>query len=124
MIVMIHIIIMVLVGCSLVSADDKTKAFIPGTYIRFSNNEFGKEYDTLIISFQNSSADEYKIIRKWKYEREADGNKMEPEYKRKVTTAIYDPLHKLLEETATGKIYSIDPIAKCLFNGPAKYQKL
>lgn len=124
MIAMIHIIIMVLAGCGLINPSDRVKVFIPGTYIRFSKNEFGNEYDTLIISLQNSSAGEYKIVRKWKYERAVDENKTEPEYHIKTTTAIYDPAHQLLEENGTGKMYSIDVKANCLFNGSNKYQKL
>jgi hypothetical protein len=103
---------------------DEIKNFIPGTYIRFSKNEFGKEYDTLIISLQNPSANEYKIVRKWKYERQIDGEKMQPEYKIKTIRVIYNSDHKLLQEPVSGKIYSIDVYTKCLFNGPNKYQKL
>lgn len=118
------LIVMIFLSCGIVNTKDKVRESIPGTYIRFSEYEFGKEYDTLSISLQNSSEGKYKIIRKWKYEREMKGNKTRLEYKRKVTTAIYDSMHKLLQETGTGKIYSIDIVAKCLFNGPAKYYKL
>lgn len=123
MIVMIHIT-MALAGCGLINPSDRVKVFIPGTYIRFSKNEFGNEYDTLIISLQNSSAGEYKIVRKWKYERQANGETIDPEYKIKITAAIYDSKHKLLQEMSTGRIYSVDVSSKCVFNGPVKYQKL
>ena len=124
MVVMIHIIIMVLAGCGLINPSDRVKVFIPGTYIRFSKNEFGNQYDTLIISLQNSSADEYKIVRKWKYERKVNSKPIDPEYKIKITSAIYDPKHKLLQEISTGRIYSVEVSSKCVFNGPVKYQKL
>jgi hypothetical protein len=116
------LLVAVILGCR--DKPDPVQEFIPGTYIRFSQHEFGNEYDTLIISIQNSSADEYGIIRKWKYERVVDGQKLQPEYKRSVTTAVYNSKHKLLREYETGDIYSFDVREKILFNGPVKYQKL
>lgn len=122
--VLFFMIVVIGAGCGWKASPDKTRNFIPGTYIRFSTTEFGKEYDTLVISLQNPSADEYKVIRKWKYERMTDATTMEPEYRKKVTTVIYDPEHKLLREPGSGKVYSIDIQKKCLFNGPNKFQKL
>jgi hypothetical protein len=98
--------------------------FIPGTYIRFSNHEFGAEYDTLVISSQNKTALEYKILRKWKYERVLDGEKIAPEYKRSFTSGIYNDKQGVLKENETGDTYSFDVKQKVLFNGTVKYQKL
>lgn len=120
-----HIIILViLVGCGLMKTGDKIKSFIPGTYIRLSKNEFGKQYDTLTISLQNPLANEYKIVRKWNYERIINGGKLIPEYRKKESSAIYDPVHKLLQEFSGREIYSIDVKGNCLFSGPNKYKKL
>lgn len=119
-----HIIILFLYGCGLLKTKDQVQEFIPGTYIRFFKQEFGTEYDTLVISVQNQTADEYRILRKWKYERVLDGQKIEPEYKRSFTSGIYDAGHKLLRENETGDFYSFDPGQKLLFNGAIKYQKL
>mgnify|MGYP001412525921 CR=1 FL=1 len=103
---------------------DPVREFIPGIYIRFSQHEFGHEYDTLVITPQNKSAGEYAILRKWKYERVLDGIWLEPEYKRTKTTGLYNTQHKLLRETESGSIYNFDVTEKILFNGPVKYQKL
>lgn len=119
-----HIIILLFIGCVLRNSINKDRAEIPGTYIRFSQQEYGTEYDTLVVTLQNSLSNEYKIVRKWKYERVLDGGKIEPEYKRTITTAIYNEDYKILRETETGDIYSFDFTAKILFNGPVKYQKL
>jgi len=111
------------IGCGLISKKEQIQSFIPGMYIRFSEHEFGKEYDTLIISLQSGAANEYRIVRRWKYERQV-GRKMEPEYKMKASAAIFDAMHNLLQEISTGRIYTVDVSAKCIFSGTVKYKKL
>ncbi|WP_276502901.1 hypothetical protein [Terrimonas pollutisoli] len=118
---LIHLVLLLLAACS---SQDEMQTFIPGTYIRFSQHEYGTEYDTLVITPQNKTANEYKILRKWKYERVLDGSPIEPEYKRLTTSGIYNTKHKLLQETETGDMFSFDVRGKLLFNGPTKYQKL
>ena len=123
-ILLIHLLAaVILYGCREFKRDP-VQAFIPGTYIRFSQHEYGTEYDTLVITLQNGSADEYKILRKWKYERVLDGKPVEPEYKRTATTAVYNKGNRILQEIETGDTYSFDVRENILFNGPIKYQKL
>lgn len=117
-------LIFLLYGCSFMQAKDEIRDFLPGTYIRFSQHEFGTEHDTLVISLQNESAGEYKIVRRWKYERVLDGKAIEPEYKFTTTAGIYHSGRKLLQERETGDFLSFDVTEKLLFNGPVKYQKL
>ena len=122
----IHLLALLVIACScqLKKAKDEVMDFIPGTYIRFSQHEYGTEYDTIAISLQNNSAKGYKIVRKWKYERVLDSQPVEPEYKRVTTAAIYSTKNKFLRETETGDIYSFDTKENLLFNGPIKYKKL
>ena len=122
-IILLLILLIVLYSCR-EWKPDTVREFIPGTYIRYSQHEFGHEYDTLVITPQNKSAGEYAILRKWKYERVLDGVWLEPEYKRTKTTGLYNTRHKLLRETESGTIYSFDVTEKILFNGPVKYKKL
>lgn len=110
-------------GCGLIRKKEEIQRYIPGTYVRFSEHEFGRECDTLIISLQNSSVNEYKIVRRWKYERVVDGHKIMPEYKIKVSVAIFDPGRKLLQETGSGRIYTFESSGS-LFSGAVKYRKL
>jgi hypothetical protein len=123
-VLLVHIVALVIYGCGLAKNKDEVEEFIPGTYIRFSQHEFGIEYDTLVISLQNQSTLEYKILRKWKYERVLDNQKIEPEYKRSFTSGIYNDKNGLLKENETGDIYSFDLKQKILFSGPVKYHKL
>ncbi|MEP7374582.1 MAG: hypothetical protein ABI675_14405 [Chitinophagaceae bacterium] len=122
---LLHIIAtLFLCGCNALYTADEVKEFIPGTYIRFSQHEYGTEYDTLVISLQNKSAGEYSILRKWKYERILDGKPVEPEYKRTTTSGIYDINQKLLTETQSGDLFSFDSEQNLLFVGSSKYRKI
>jgi hypothetical protein len=100
------------------------REFIPGTYIRYSVHEFGHEYDTIVITLQNETADQYSILRKWKYERVLDGVPLAPEYKQVFSTGYYHENKKLLEVIKSGEVYSFNPQQRKLFNGKINYQKL
>lgn len=103
---------------------DEVKEFIPGTYIRNAETEFGKAYDTLVITMQNKSANEFKIQRKWRYERVLDGKPIPPEYKVTETSGIYDGDKKQLQETETLEFFTFDAENKLLFNGANKFTKI
>jgi hypothetical protein len=113
---------MFLFSCGLIRKKEDVQSNITGTYIRFSEHEFGREYDTLIISLQNASANEYKVVRRWKYERMVEGRQL-PEYKIRVAVAIFDIRRKILQETVSGRIYTVESSGN-LFSGSVKYKKL
>ena len=121
--IMLFFFLVAIVSCTN-SLPDGVKNFIPGTYIRFSQHEYGTEYDTLVITFQNSLANEYRIVRKWKYERVLDGNRIEPEYRRTETSGIYSVKNKILQESETRDIFSFDVKRNLLFTGSTEYQKI
>lgn len=106
------------------SSKDETMEFIPGTYVRAGQNEFGKEFDTLVISVQNLAAKEFKIQNRWHYIRQAEGDANVPEYKVKETSGIYNTETKLLEEAETLDHYSFDIKAKVLFDGTNQFKKI
>jgi hypothetical protein len=110
-------------GCTSAESD-VIKEFIPGTYIRSAHTEFGKEYDTLTISLQNKPANEYKIQRRWKYDRVLDGKPIEPEYKVTETSGLYDGEKKILQETETLEFFTFDIEKKLIFNGANKFTKI
>ena len=113
----------VLFGCSS-SESDAINKFIPGIYIRNAETEFGKAYDTLVITLQNKSAKEYKIQRKWRYDRVLDGKPLPPEYKVSETSGLYDGEKKVLQETETLEFFTFDVEKKMLFNGANKFTKI
>lgn len=118
------VLLLVAIVSSCNSAKDEIAGFIPGIYVREGTNEFGKEYDTLVISIQNKEAKQFKIVNKWLFARQVDGETKEPEYKVKETSGIYNPDSKLLEESETLDHYSFDVKEKVLFDGTNKYQKI
>lgn len=124
MLIAISIFVFVALGCGLISFPDRTEDFIPGTYIRFSSHEYGKEYDTLVITLQNESAHEFKVTRKWRYERELDGIAIEPKYQRQSSTGIYHSSDKVMQDTESGTLYTFNIKEKLLFNGDIKYKKI
>ena len=111
-------------ACNNSSIESSLKGFIPGTYIRYSQHEFGSEWDTLTISVQNETTNEYIILRRWRYERILDGKSIEPDYKKQTAPAVFDNNTQRLKTTVTGDSYSFDLKHQLLFSGTTKYQKL
>src|SRR5258705_6181013 len=103
-----HVAVLLLCSCGLLKTKDEVEEFIQGVYIRCSQHEYGTEYDTIVISVQNRSANEYHIVRMWKYERVLDGIKIEPEYKLTEASGIYYSKNKILQDTEAGDILSFD----------------
>ena len=114
---------LIISSCS-TSSKDETMEFIPGIYVRTGQNEFGKEFDTLVISVQNATAKEFKIQNRWHYIRQVEGEANVPEYKVKETSGIYNTETKLLEEAETLDHYSFDIKEKVLFDGTNKFKKI
>ncbi len=117
------LVLFLLAGCSS-SESDAIKEFIPGTYIRSSQNEFGKAYDTLVISLQNKSASQYQILRKWRYDRVLDGKLIEPEYKQEKNSGIYNPEKNVMQETETLELFTFDIERNLLFHGTNQFTKI
>jgi hypothetical protein len=110
-------------GCRDYKAD-QLKTFIPGTYIRFSHHEMGREWDTLVLSLQNEGAGQFRIEKKWKYERQLDGQVLEPEYKKSVSAGIYDIKDQLLRDEGTGATFTFDSKRNQMFAGAIAYKKI
>ena len=115
---------LLLIGCGESATDNALQEYIPGTYTRQSVGEFGKSWDTIIISLQNKEAKQYKITRRWKYDRVLDGKPIEPEYKVTETSGTYNPETKALQETETLDFFTFDPVKKLLFEGSNQFNKI
>lgn len=111
-------------GCLTSAKEDRVQKAIAGTYIRFSEHEFGKEWDTLTIKKSIDEATVFQLLRKWNYERILDGQKIQPEYKRQSSTAIYDEDEDILKDTKRGDVYTFDLTKKTVSAGATIYKKI
>lgn len=111
------------IGCSN-NESDEILTFIPGVYARESAGEFGKSYDTLVITMQNKTASQFKIVRRWRYDRVLDGKAIEPEYKITETSGVFDATSKSLQESKTLEAFTFDVKKKLLYEGANQFIKI
>lgn len=121
--VLLLVVMVFIEGCNDIPSDVMAIQ-LPGTYIRSSSHEAGREWDTLVITLLNPSVGQYRVQRKWRYERVLDGERLAPLYKEKVSTAFFDKAARLLRETSTGKTLSIMGRKQLLYYGVVSYQKI
>lgn len=118
------LVLLFLTGCLSGSSGSAVSWDISGTYARFSGHEFGREYDTLVVTVQTPGTGDYRIVRKWKYERVLDGEPVMPEYKIEVSFGVFNSQRRALEEHNSGSVLYYDEMEQTLFDGSVKYQKL
>ena len=106
------------------SASDTVRDFIPGTYIRYSQHEFGRAWDTLEISRLSETGNNYSIQRRWAYERKLNGVTQPLDYKIEDDAALFDKEKGVLTDTRSGQILSFAPEKKELYAGATAYQKI
>ncbi|HNU47552.1 MAG TPA: hypothetical protein PKM40_01885 [Bacteroidia bacterium] len=124
LILMLMVFPLFILSCGSKNESEQMMSFIPGTYARQSDGEFGKSYDTLVISLQNKAANQFKIVRRWRYDRVLDGKPIDPEYKVTETSAVYDASSKALQESETLDAFTFDVKKKLLFDGPNQFNKI
>lgn len=117
------LIVMLYSSCS-DQPKENTVAFLPGTYVRSEIREFGKIYDTITITVQQSEVNSFVIEQRWRYERVLDGMPQEPEYKVIRDPGIYYPSKKLLQNQRNLKSYSVDVREKELYSGISIFKKI
>ena len=116
------VFILSLFSCS--SKTDEIRAFIPGTYARFSDHEMRKEYDTLSIEVISEAGNNYRLLRSSTFQRKMDGQSFPWEQTKEEWTAIYDSQKKILNETKKGKVISFVPEKNILLVGTTEYKKI
>ena len=91
-------------------------------YLRFAEHEFGSEWDTLTIQHATGDRGDFRVTRRWKYERVLDGQAISPEYK--VAASVVQAGSNGLLQDETGLSYSYDEKKKILVVGTTDYQKI
>lgn len=117
-IILIAIVAVLISGCT----DDKTRSFIPGTYVNHAESEYSTVNDTLTI--EASESNNFQIIRNTGFKRIRNGKAGKKEYETEKWNAIYDEGTKTLTETSKGKLITFYPDANKLMVGKREYQKI
>lgn len=101
---------------------DKTRDFIPGTYVNHAEGEYSTASDTLVI--EPSESNNFVVHRKTAFQRITNGKAGKPEYETKEWNAIYDEATKSLNETSKGKLITFYPETGRLMIGKREYTKI
>ncbi|MFC4212453.1 hypothetical protein ACFOWA_14735 [Pedobacter lithocola] len=101
---------------------DKTRSFIPGTYVNSAGGEYSVADDTLVI--EPSGSNNFSILRKTGFNVVTDGKKGKRQYETERWNAIYDDGTKTLTETRKGKLITFYPETGTLKVGKREYKKI
>ncbi|GAA4131918.1 hypothetical protein GCM10022216_02440 [Sphingobacterium kyonggiense] len=101
---------------------DKTRQFIPGTYVNSAGGEYSVADDTLVI--EPAESNNYVIDRKTGFNIIRDGKKGKREYETEKWQAIYDEATRSLTETRLGKSITFYPSSNSLRVGTREYNKI
>lgn len=101
---------------------DKTRDFIPGSYVNSAGGTYSLADDTLVILPAESN--NYLIERRTGFNQISEGVKGKREYEKESWNAIYDEGTKTLQETRMGKLITFYPDSAFLKIGKRKYMKL
>jgi hypothetical protein len=89
------IALLALAGCGH-SGDTKSPVFLPGIYVRESDNEFCRIVDTFIIRRVAPGGVEYQVTRKSAFQRIRGDQKLPVEYQSEEWPAVYDEAKRML----------------------------
>lgn len=110
--------VLIIAACN----SDKTRPFIPGTYVNSAGSEYSTAKDTLVI--EPAESNNYLIHRKTGFQLFRNGKPGKQEYETEEWKAIYDEGTKTLTETKKGKLITFYPDSGKLMLGKREYQKL
>lgn len=118
------ILILIALVAALMAActTDKTRSFIPGTYVSSAAGEYSTANDTLVIEAAESN--NFSVLRTTGFMRIKNGKPGKQEYETEQWNAVYDEASKTLTETSKGKLITFYPEKGALMVGKREYQKL
>ena len=117
------VLLIFITGCQLIIDPKDFSRSVPGIYTRYSEHEFGIEYDTLVIEVKNKEDQYFTVERRWEYQRVLDGKNLIPDYKIIKNTGRYSPQTKQLRVNETGEYYYFNLKKKTILNGSIQYQR-
>lgn len=101
---------------------DKTREFIPGTYVNSAGGEYSITHDSLVI--EPSESNSFYIQRKTGFRIIRDGKLGKLEYETEQWNTLYDEATRSLTETRKGKLITFYPVSNKLMVGKREYKKL
>lgn len=106
-----------LAGCQ----TDKSRSFLPGTFINSAGGEFSKADDTLTIEAGEGNL--FLIHRRTGFNLIRNGKPGKRQYEREEWRALYNEATKSLMEAKKGKLMTMHPDSGYLLVGKRKYIK-
>lgn len=101
---------------------DKTKSFMPGTYVNFAKSAYAQANDTLIITLVKDNS--FLITRTTTYQAIRNGRLLPKHRQVRQLNGLYDSQNQVLDETTNGRIFRFDPAKRLLKVNQAVYRKL
>ncbi len=101
---------------------DKTRSFIPGTYVNSAGGQYSNADDTLVI--EPTESNNYLIHRRTGFNIIRNGKTEKRQHETEEWKAVYDEATKTLTETAKGKLITFYPDSAKLMVGKREYRKL
>jgi len=117
-------ILIALIAALFIRCTSHTTVDISGSYVNQAQSEYGKDYDTLIISSDNSTYKTYSIESRTGYQKIRNGVLHPMEYKQEKWMATWDADKLLLSETELGRQIRFQPEKHSLLLGNSEYRKL
>jgi hypothetical protein len=117
-IILIAIVVLFATACN----TDRTRSFIPGTYVNSATGEYSMANDTLVI--EAAEGNNFFIHRKTGFKRITNGKPGKQEYETEEWNAIYDEGTKAMTEIRGGKMITFYPDANKLMVMSSEYQKI
>lgn len=119
-----HLLILssLLIGFIAACNTNRTRDYIPGTYINHAESEYSIADDTLVI--EQLEKNHYIIYRKTGFKRLEAGKLGRPEYDTEEWQALYDEATSSLHEVSKGKFITFYPDANKLMVGKREYRKI
>jgi hypothetical protein len=98
--------------------------FIPGVYVRFSQSQYSKAWDTLRITVYEKDPGTYVVQRYVGYQRILTGRLQPKEYTLSRSVTVLDESTQQLQDMKTGKLYTFSPERRTVLAGSAEYLKI
>jgi hypothetical protein len=106
------------------TACNKIKESLPGTYINHTAGSYSIAFDTLVISAASDEENSFLIERKVSFQKIRHGILQSKEYHLENWLSIYDDKTKVLTETKRGRVLTYVSEKKKLYLNNSVYQKI